>query len=237
MAFPTVASVTPSTTGFDSSPAFSLPATVDSGDLLILAAAGHPSSGTITDPTGWTRLQAAVAASGFVGVWYRIADGTEGGGTVEPSFQFNCDVTAGQVYRITGWHGTSPPEMDALNSQASTAVDDPDPTGITASWGSADNLFIVVLGTADDPSSVSAWPTNYGTNTTTTESGSTTNASTRLHTSWRNLAAASDDPGVFTLSEVEACHSGTLVVRPSAGGGGGISIPVVMHHRRQIGVS
>ncbi len=186
------------------------PATVASGDLLIVVMSTGNSVGAVTIPAGWTLL--ADGARSGIATWigYRIADGTEGGTTISFSLQFGADETAGQVYRIENWHGTTPPEIATFVGAGS---DSPDPGAVTATWGVDDNVFITVVGVSDDDSSVSTWPANYTIGQTSTIVNTTVNVSCRIFSARRELAANTDDPGAFSISESENWLATTLVVR------------------------
>ncbi len=110
MAFPIVESVT--ATVFDTAAATShlvaMPAVVNSGELLV-AEFVNPGAGTVTTPTGWTQLHTTVSGGSVrLGSYYKVAAGTEGGTTVD--FVTSGTVKAlAHVYRVSGWHGTTPP--------------------------------------------------------------------------------------------------------------------------------
>lgn len=178
MAFPQVASITETNTNSGAPIVGNLPATVNSGDLLLAFTSTENNPGTATDPGGWTRLVFAGSSPVRLGVWYRIADGSEAGGTISVTVQFSPGFTCAQVYRITGWHGSQAPEIGTLGSGVTGT---PDPGAVTATWGSDDNLFIVVLAAADDPHTVDTWPTNYDTAQTSTIQGDSANKIGRAH--------------------------------------------------------
>jgi len=186
------------------------PATVNSGDLLIVTLSTGNSVGAITVPAGWTLLAEGLRSGIATWTGYRISDGTEGGTTISFSLQFGATETAGQVYRIENWHGTTPPEISVYANGGNT---NPDPTAVTASWGVDDNTFITIVGVSDDDSSVSTWPTDYTVGQTSTIVNNTVNASCRIFSARRDLAADTDDPSAFTLSESENWTATTVVVR------------------------
>ena len=120
---------------------------------------------------------------------------------------------AAQVYRITGWFGAL--VGLEIGTSAGASSDSPDPPSLTASWGALDNLFLTFVGGQDDDATVSSYPTNY-TNGTATLGGGGANLSGAAYSARRELAGATDDPGVYTLSESESWNANTLVVRPSS---------------------
>lgn len=219
MAFPTVASVTVTASGNSAgtSSALTGPAAVDAGDLLI-AIVGRRSADTWTPPTGFTEIYDAGAGGTGIGgaIAYKIADGSEDGATFTFTSSGGGNIRKGGfVIRITGWHGTTPPE--ATGTAATSG--DPNPPSETASWGGAeDNLFIAVGW--GDQGAITAYPTNYGSNNNF--SGETGANKWGVAMATRDLAADTDDPGVFNwTTNPTSCFAATVVVRPAAAGGGG----------------
>lgn len=223
MAFPTVADVTE--TGVSSASTThnqAMPATVNSGELLCMTSV-FENLVTITTPSGWTDL----ISTGAVSVHLRIADGTEGGTTVNVVTN-NAEQSACQVYRIQDWFGSlAGVEAGTQNTGSSSS---PDPGSVTASWGAEDNLFIAQFGANDDDAAADIAPTNY-TNLVSTVSGGGINAGATVGSARRELASATDNPGAFTLDAGELWRAFTLVVRPAAAAGA--NLPAMMHQYRQ----
>jgi hypothetical protein len=149
-----------------------------------------------------------IAAVAAMTVGYLIASGGETTVAVTSSAAERSTHIAA---RITGWHGTTPPEISAVASGSSTA---PNPSSVTASWGSADNLFIALYGV--DSGAPTAYPTNYSLAQTTTTTTPTSAAYGGMAA--RQVAAASDDPGAFTNSTSDDWRAYTVVVRPAPSG-------------------
>ena len=114
LAAPAVASVTETAFGADTADHYvNMPAAVDTGDLLIVLFT-NDGSATVTTPAGWSLLASnASGAQVRLSVYYKIAAGTEGGTTVN-FVTSAAEQAAAQVYRITNWHGTTPPEISCL---------------------------------------------------------------------------------------------------------------------------
>jgi len=229
LAAPLVASVTETAFGTDTTDHnVNMPATVDAGDLLIVLFINDRDA-TVDTPTGWNLL--ASDANGphvRLSVYYRIAAGTEGGTTV--NFVTSAtEEAAAQVYRITNWHGTTPPEI----STAATGTDTtPDPASLDpVGWDVADTLWLVVAGQdRGDQAGTTAYPASYTDGISTLSSNGT--GSCRIHSARRVLAAASEDPGAFTIPVSEQWVAFTIAVRPvrydlttSSTVGGNITIP------------
>jgi len=188
-----------------------LPASVASGDLVIVF---HHSlgTGTRTFPSPWVEIKDVAILSTFnMGIAYLIASGGETSVTVTKSASQRFSALA---IRITAasWHGTTPPEITAgVTGQNAN----PDPDAITASWGSANNLFIAVNSIENDGGgqSTTAYPTNYVSN----QLQSPDAGGPRGAIATRELAASNDNPGTFTVSVGdERWWAGTIVVRPAA---------------------
>lgn len=222
MAFPST-SAAPTATAFSTavtSMPVNLPASIASGDLLI-ALIEERNNATFTaggaTPTGWTALasQQGGGSAGNLRIWYRIADGTEGS-----SATWTASITSTavwQTYRITGWHGTTPPEVTTTNGDATAA----NPPSLTPSWGAADTLWLAIAGhTAASTAAWSAGPTSYS--GFQNDGASSGGSACSLASTYRQLNASSEDPGAFTVSGSNRFWtSATIGIRPAAGGGGG----------------
>jgi hypothetical protein len=213
--FPQTAAPTPSS--FSSASVnhnVNMPPVVKAGDLLfaLVSLRGSSDSGGVTTPSGWTLLASAGAAS-FRGWYVKVADGTEGGTTVNFVSGNTCGGAA-QVYRVTEWHGGIVSGVSIGEEQA-TSTSTPNPPEVSTSWGSAKNLFFAaVLANDGDETLVSA-PTNYA-DEVRTVGGAGTGFSAAVYSARRELEASSDDPGAFTLGFADFCGSRTLVIRPIA---------------------
>lgn len=211
-AAPVVASTTTSRTNTPGTThTVTMPGTTASGNLL-LAVVMFNSDTTVTGPGGWTKLSGSAASPGQSEVWAKIATGSDGASI---SFSTSSSLAgAFQVIRITGNKGGIVSGTDYnLSISAAATTANPNPPSVTASWGSANNLFIVVANTRGNNSTVSSYPTNYasGSNIVTTNGGGG-GASSGI--AYRTLTAATDDPGTFTLSASEYGFAYTIVVRP-----------------------
>ena len=212
LAAPVVTSVTETAFGTDTTDHYvSMPATVNAGDLLIVLFT-NDGGATVTTPGGWNLL--ASDANGTqvrLSVYYKIAAGTEGGTTVN-FITSASEQAAAQVYRITNWHGTTPPEISTAATGADAA---PDPASLNpAGWDVADTLWLAVAGQdRGDQSGTTAYPVSYTDGTSTLSSAGT--RSCRTHSARRVLAAASEDPGAFTIPVSEQWVAFTIAVRPA----------------------
>lgn len=191
-----------------------MPATVNSGDLLITLVSVR-NAGTWTNPSGWDDISTLSQTGGGGGVgktngFYKIADGTEAGTT--PTWTASVATSAAwQTIRITNWHGTTPPEATTISGDATAA----NPPNLAPSWGTDDNLWIVVAGhAAVSAAAFTAAPTNY---TGFANNGASSGgAAVSIASANRQLNASSEDPGAFTAGGSNRFWaSGTIAVRPS----------------------
>ncbi|HIP73391.1 MAG TPA: hypothetical protein EYH05_18580, partial [Anaerolineae bacterium] len=160
MTFPVVSATNSGVDGANTTlHTINLPANINSGDLL-LAFFCVDGPRTTTWPSGWTKIVDDVAANTFsaVAVAYRVADGTEGS-TISVTSSAS-EQSSHVTYRITNWHGASPPE--AASAIANTQT--PDPPSLTVSWGADDNLFVAGVGNNDGTSTPTSWPVGYTAN-------------------------------------------------------------------------
>ena len=212
LAAPVVASVTETAFGTDTTNHHvNMPATVNAGDLLIVLFT-NDGDATVTTPDGWSPLASDANGSAVrLSVYYKIAAGTEGGTTVNFATSAS-EQAAAQVYRITDWHGTTPPEISP--AVTGTGIS-PNPASLNpAEWDVADTLWLAVAGQdRGDQSGTTAYPAYY-TDGISTLSSATTD-SCRTHSARRVLAAASEDPGAFTIPVTEEWVAFTIAVRPA----------------------
>lgn len=217
MAFPTYESVTDTDFATSvTSMAVNRPATVNSGDLLIDLVEAR-NAGTWTKATGMnditTLSQAGGGSVGKLNGFYKIADGSEGGTTA--TYTASTGTTAAWVcIRVSGWHGTTPPEATTSSGDATNA----NPPSLTPSWGSDDTLWIGVAANSatGETTGFTAAPSGYSNlhSNGASSGGSTCNVASATKTN----AASSEDPGTFTPNSNRFWAAATIGIRPSAGG-------------------
>jgi hypothetical protein len=229
LAAPVVTSVTETAFSTDTTNHnVNMPATADANDLLIVLFT-NDGSATVTTPSGWSLLASNANGTAVrLSVYYKIALGTEGGTTV--NFVTSAsEQAAAQVYRITNWHGTTPPEIST--AVTGTGVS-PDPASLNPTgWDVADTLWLAVAGQdRGDQGGTTAYPAYY-TDGINTLSSATTD-SCRTLSARRVLAVASENPGAFTIPVSEEWVAFTIAVRPaprdlttSSTAGGSVTTP------------
>jgi len=225
MAFPTVQGTqTSSTNTAGTSHTFTLPASIASGELLLLLVSIGSTAATFDALAGWTELLDESAAAGLK-IIYRIATG----GDANPTFTSSASTrSAGIAFRIS-FHdsATNAPQIGTTATGSSV---NPNPPTCTPTGGAKDYLYIAVCGSsgeqADDGTYCTAFPTNYDSNQLEKTCGTAgTNLGGMIAAATRNLNAASDDPGTFTVSENAAWRAQTVVVHPATFTGAGPIVP------------
>lgn len=195
-----------------------MPATVDSGDLLLMlftndiAAAGT----TTTTPSGWTLVPATAGNSNNqvrVLIYAKVATGSEDGTNVDVVTSVS-EEAAVQTYRIKAgeWSGTLAGVEATAASNASTA--NPDPASLNPSgWGTENTLWIAYAG-GSSFNSVTTYPTNFTGGVHTQSNTGTGGAS--VSSAWQESASASIDPGTFTMNAANDSSAFTIAIRPAS---------------------
>lgn len=209
-----------------------MPATVNAGDLLLVAIAATTVDGDVEQwvvPEGWVRLDAkpllksGVEDTHDTRVFARLADGTEDNtpytfATDDGSGTVGCAIA--HVHRITGWFGTI--EQGVAISGFATG-DDPPP--VFTPWGLAPTLFLVFRFGAQGPSgAVSAvpptrWPPGYHDNLSSVLTNVNGNV-VHVGSARRVDQALVEDPASFASSTTGfgQLRTATVAVRGPNGG-------------------
>lgn len=200
-----------------------LPVTVGAGDYLFVAFTcddntASPFTTVTWDNSSagtWTQLYSSVVTvtatnpgAAVQEVWYKVADGTEDSVTLTITTSINQPSTyyTASIQDCSGIVAGTP----TTNSNTSTST--PNPPSLTTGWGSVETLWFVILGIDNGTTTtVTAYPTNYSDNQGINGSG-TGNARTARAS--RNLTAASDDPGTFTLDNSRPTIVNTIAFKP-----------------------
>jgi hypothetical protein len=207
LAFPTVAATAVrENTSNSTSQVANLPAGIASGDLLLVIGVIDGSGTTVTWPAGWNELDQVVFGACLT-AGYRIATGGEAS-TI--SITSPSETSIWRAFRLTGWHGTTPPEISA---PVTISDEDSDPPSLTASWGAEDNWWLTFAG-IDAPSyGIAVYPSGY-----TGELMQGPAGGVGLASCYRESAAATENPAAFqwdtATNPSNQCY--TLAVRPAA---------------------
>lgn len=213
MAFPVVETVSSGTTAASTSHALTLPSGIASGDLLVAEFATTVSVTSIAWATGWTEIGEWYHASNYpqASVAYRVADGTEGS-TVTVTID-SAKMAAFVIRRISGHNSTAPEVSTGAEGDSAN----PDPDSLTPSWGSKDTLWIAGEAVAGKDNTASAYPSGYtGGQTASATGGGPASQWCGIGSAYRTNAAASENPGTFTVS-AEQWLAWTIGVEPGGG--------------------
>lgn len=230
MAFPTVVETLSAYTagdGGDGDFTIPLPATVNAGELLLIAfnyRAGNKAltAGSTAADLGYTEVVNATRGTrGRLYVWYKEAAGTEGGTSLDMDCSANGDAHAQYViYRIQGWDAVHAADSDGSSNS-------PNPPSLTVPSGADDHVWLAFCAAADDGASVDTFPTNYTNGGYERRTPPSTNNSATIGWARRELNTATEDPGSFGLSESESWVTGTVAVTPgSKGAASGTNVDV-----------
>lgn len=190
-----------------------LPGTVNSGDLLI-AKLMFNSNRTVTGPGGsWAALSQNSGSPGQSEVWGDIASGSEGASV---TFTTNTGVAgAFQVLRFSGTSGAlvAGTDYDIAVSSVFSGTS-ADPPNVTATWGSAKNMFVVLTGYEGDNQLITTYPSGYsnGQDSVSTNGGG---GGASVASATKTAEAASDNAGPFTIAATEHGFAYGLVLAPA----------------------
>lgn len=237
--FPSVAATnTSTTTSAATSHTVNLPSGIQSGELLISLITVYNDSGStpidVTWPGGWTEFFEQDATSSTLHLVtsgaYRQATGSEGSSITVTT---NVGGYAGHnSYRITG---AADPAVQPPEVSTTPYIDDPgttiDPPSLSPTGGANNYLWLAVAGWRRSGRTLVGSPTNY-TNTLDANSGGGA-PGVHLVSARRQLNAASEDPGLFTVSaNSERKIGATIAVHPA---GGLVDITVRVQHTKTDG--
>ena len=214
MSYPTIAQIQLSsriTNAVDDTVTLPTSTAIAAGDLIIIFHFTDGGALSATVPSPWVEIKdAAMAGSpnGRVFVAYLIASGGETSVTVTKEVTERFSAIAIKIL-AANWHGTTPPEISTGATGTSTT---PDPDSLTVSWGSADNLWVAIMGMDDlnGTNTVDVYP--YAGNNQKSTGVATAGVGAICST---ESAVATLDPGTFTINPSDEWWAGTLAVRPA----------------------
>lgn len=212
MAFPAVQSrTTGASTAAATSHTVTLPATINSGDLVLIAFTCTGGTGTTvtwdnSTAGAWSNIANNTQGANTRGMLLsKTADGTEGGAALSVSLSVSS-AAAWTIWRITGCQGAV--EASVATGGTSTVTF----SALTPSWGAKDTLWIAV-GHINGTPTVTTYSTNY-TNATRAAGSSATRCTTE--SVQRELNASSETPGAWTLSSSNSQVAHTVAIQPAA---------------------
>lgn len=217
MAFPTIAQIQLSSrasNAVDDTVTLPTSTAIAAGDLIIIFHFTDGAALSATVPGSWVEIKdAAMAGSpnGRVFVAYLIASGGETSVTVTKGASERFTAIAIKVLAAE-WHGVTPPEISTGATGTSAT---PDPDSLTASWGSADNLWVAIMGMDDSlgTNTVDAYP--YASNNQKATAVSSAAGGAICTT---ESAVATLDPSAYTIAPSDEWWAGLMAIRPAVGG-------------------
>lgn len=215
-AFPTVAATnTSAELSAVSSHTISLPASISSGDLLIVYfGTAIPDDRDPQFPAGWTRFfwidEIRGSDAGLAG-GYRQADGGEGA-TITITTT-GTTKSAHVSFRITGHEDPSTQAPEATTAENTNSQSDS--PSLTPTGGAKDYLWFSASGRTIDDAGVLTQPASYG--NVLEKSGGTGSGGILTSTSRRELNASSEDPAAWSGGDTAAeWGAATVAIHPGA---------------------
>lgn len=202
--YPQVLSTTPSVRALVAQ-TVSWPAATDAGDLLLVFGLATTAISAIA---GCTELLSGTLGTYDFGVWAKVADGSEDGGSAAVTGPGSSDLGIYHALRIEAgtWIGSLGGLIVSIIAEGtSTAPDPPEATG-----PSADYLAVACAG-IEEEGGFSSGPSGY---TGFTSSDDSTNSS--MATAYREVTAAAENPGTFAFAgTADPWGAVTVLVPPS----------------------
>lgn len=232
-AFPAVATESSGATLTGNSVTVNLPSGIVAGDIVVIFFVCGYDTCTIGFPAGWTVSDMQNTTSPnrpHLLVARRVCDGSEGASiSVSRSGGDGREGMAYIAHRITG--GASVAVSAGTQGDSSTGAN---PASLNPAWGVKNVLWYAVRAN-EYPNTGGAIPSGYGNLEEVLaffDGGSSySDASSSLSVTRRQLAAATEDPGIFASYSKRWCAF-TVAVEPggagSGGGGGGARSSIVI---------
>lgn len=182
------------------------------GELLLSLIIIDGADTSVEHTAGWEMPAKAGGTQVTSALLWRIATGSDELTVTLPSVSRN---KAAITYRISG-HGHSVSVPIELAAPSSTSFNDaPAPPPLAPSWGAADTLWVAGFAMDDGSKNLISYPTNFTLSQQVFDSNSTVSVLGAL--AGRNLNAASEAPGAFTVSAVDQWLSYTIAIKPTGG--------------------
>jgi hypothetical protein len=214
-----------------------LPSDVQAGDVIAIAVAtdgdqtGNPALTIPSDHSGWrkwyafghvwydaydTAIGSPVATtdgSATGQVFYKIADGSEGGTTVTVNLSASeaAAWTATVLQNVdTSGYGSSPygPPLTSANSGGGTG--NPDPPSLTSGFGAVDTLWMAV-GDWDGNRALTSYAQYYTLGQAQARVAASTGCG--VVSAYRQVQTATEDPGNYTLAAADGWIGFTLAFK------------------------
>lgn len=191
-----------------------LPTGIVSGDLLLLELRSNGAD-THSTPTDWTALflnDGSDISDDVTSLWYRVAAGTEGASvtvTATASLKFTS-----VSFRVSGHDSATAPVISTLVVGTSAS---PDPPALTPAGGAKDFLWLAMAAYEGEQTDPPTFPTNYtlGQVAASSGAGGAIATNSRSAGAGSQLNAATEDPGIYTISVSDDWTAWTVAIYPT----------------------
>jgi len=196
-----------------------LPA-VNSGDLILIWFSNYR-DGSVNAPTGFSEIVVKADNFGSHVLYHKVSDGTETSAIIDEN---RTGVEAAVIISIvSGWGGTFATDVDYSTAYFTSAT--VASVGVTAGWGTDDNLVLSFVGARDDAATYDVFPSGF-TNTFQVATDTGSNSSVEVAYCEKQVTTASATVGSYTLSELEAWRTIALIIKPGTSGATGPNTPI-----------
>ena len=190
--------------------------TPSAGDLLVvfIRFAAAPGTVTFTGYTLATSADTSDASDDETRIYYRLAAGTEGG--TDPLTTSNSVKMAALTVLVRG-HSTARAPVVSTAATYTTSANTANSGSVAPAEGSRDYLFLAFAGQDGEVGSFTAAPTNYTLMVAANSgTGGAPASNCYLCGAYRELTAASDDPGAWTHGAATSGGTAyTVAIHPS----------------------
>ena len=201
-----------------STPILNLPATISSGDTILVlfrAATG----GAVGWPDGtWNELADSTDGSGdeYACAW-RKSDGTEGGTTITLSSGGGRFASIAYAFAGSADPNTRAPEINTVATGSGAAQ--PDSSSITPTGGAKTYLYGSWYSMQGEQTAVSTYPSGYdlGNHFETSGTAGVASGNVTMGAGWKQVYATSDDPGAWSVSgTLDQWAAFSFVIHPAS---------------------
>lgn len=194
-----------------------LPASRVSGNLLIAVNRKSSDAALYATPANWTDVTYQNSGTRNIQVWARIS-------TADASDDLTIVRTAGIngdcaciITQISGWYGTISGGIEGTVAYDGATTVNPDPPQHVATWGAAENLWMLAFGYGTGAADPTGVPTNYENATYKRSTGVYGTAAIATKTAASSSSTDTENPGTWTVGTATNGYHATLAIRPAAG--------------------
>ena len=225
MTAPNIRVVLPGANTNTTTPQFTLPATINAGELILLVGLSD-NTAVFTPPAELTPLlNDQISAEFRTWVCGAIAAGTEGGSVLNGALAAS-ESTTQFVLIVEGWYGSLADGI-ALSAGASGSSVNPDPDSISIPWPDpTDTRVVAFCGSDYADHTATAYPTGYTDNQTTYPHPDGGGGRQAISLASKVISATPEDAAAFTTGGTASSLSwmaGLIAIRPATAGGSTLS--------------